>query len=109
MARSGPGPPCRTWPAPAFASPTHAARLIPCHPAGAKGIEEGTWQENWQATESSKCLHLLRRLLEVGAAVPPGSKRQPTAKAIVHTQARRGGAVAGGWGALCPVWPCLAG
>lgn len=54
---------------------------------GAKGIEEGTWQAEWRQTRSTKCVHLLRRLLDVGAAVPPGSRKPPTAKAICFTQA----------------------
>lgn len=28
-------------------------------------MTEGEWQANWQTTKSTKCVHLLRRLLEV--------------------------------------------
>lgn len=60
-----------------------------CCRAGAKGISEGFWQADWKHTQSTKCVHLLRRLLEVGAAVLPSSGRQPSSKAIVYTQVRR--------------------
>lgn len=47
----------------------------PIHPlcpfwAGAKGAAEGEWQPDWQHTKSTKCLHLLRRLREIGATRP---------------------------------------
>lgn len=34
--------------------------------AGAIGAGEGEWQENWRSTQSTKCVHLLQRLWEVG-------------------------------------------
>jgi hypothetical protein len=58
----------------------------PLPAAGAKGVEEGTWQADWQHTQSTKCVHLLGRLREVGAAARRGSGSHPTAKAIVYTQ-----------------------
>ena len=57
--------------------------------SGAAGINEGAWQPDWQHTQSSKCVHLLRRLIEVGAAVPANSERRTTAKAIVYTGVRQ--------------------
>ena len=57
--------------------------------AGAQGIQEGTWQADWQHTQSTKCLHLLARLREAGAAPPPGWAGCPfhvSAKTIVFTQ-----------------------
>ncbi|KAL4420646.1 hypothetical protein ABPG75_010302 [Micractinium tetrahymenae] len=78
--------PSPKWPVP--------LELIEWQPAfaqrGAKGITEGFWQPEWQLTQSTKCVYLLRRLLEVGAAVPPGgstsSSRHPSCKTIVYTQ-----------------------
>lgn len=34
---------------------------------GAIGLSGGAWSANWQITKSSKCVHLLRRLLDIGA------------------------------------------
>lgn len=82
-------------------SPRPAACLQPAYAQrGAKGIEEGTWQPEWQLTRSTKCVHLLRRLLEVGAAVPPGSRKPLSAKAICFTQVR-----GDSWG--CCVYLCI--
>lgn len=83
----------------------------PCPPAGAKGVEEGTWQPEWQLTQSTKCVHLLRRLLEVGAAVRRGSGQRPRAKAIIYTQARRGQLQCshGRWLAVLACWGAAAG
>ena len=65
--------------------PAYAALALLACAAGAAGINEGAWQPEWQLTQSSKCVHLLRRLIEVGAAVPANSNRRTTAKAIVYT------------------------
>lgn len=35
---------------------------------GALGLSGGTWSGNWQITKSTKCVHLLRRLMDIGAA-----------------------------------------
>ena len=43
---------------------------------GARGAAEGEWQANWASTKSTKCVHLLRRLLEVGAVLPLGAAGQ---------------------------------
>ncbi|CAL8471722.1 g11264 [Coccomyxa elongata] len=63
---------------------------------GALGISGGQWNADWENTNSSKCMHLLQRLVSIGAAPhlnpmsngrvgmsPEGAK--PT-KAIVFTQ-----------------------
>ena len=44
----------------------------PCIPAcsGALGLSGGEWSSVWQETESSKCVYLLERLREIGAAPP---------------------------------------
>lgn len=75
-------PPARSFvtPLPRLLAPRFAA-------AGAKGVEEGAWQADWRHTQSTKCVHLLARLREVGAAAHTPSLRLPTAKAIVYTQA----------------------
>lgn len=41
------------------------------HQRGAVGVSGGAWSDNWQVTRSTKCVHLLKRLYEVGAAVMP--------------------------------------
>ena len=72
------------------ASPRRLPR-VPAR-AGAKGVQEGFWQADWKHTQSTKCLHLLKRLREIGAAVAAGAAAQkPRVKAIVYTQARQGG------------------
>lgn len=35
---------------------------------GALGLSGGAWSANWQITKSTKCVHLLRRLIDIGAA-----------------------------------------
>ncbi|KAK9807648.1 hypothetical protein WJX72_005276 [[Myrmecia] bisecta] len=49
--------------------------LIEWQPAytqqGALGLSGGEWSANWQITKSTKCVHLLRRLYEIGAALTP--------------------------------------
>ena len=40
------------------------------HQAGAVGLDAGSWSDNYQVTQSSKCLHLLKRLQEVGSCPP---------------------------------------
>ncbi|KAL0035614.1 hypothetical protein WJX79_002795 [Trebouxia sp. C0005] len=35
---------------------------------GALGLSGGAWSANWQVTKSTKCVHLLRRLMDIGAA-----------------------------------------
>ena len=37
---------------------------------GALGLSGGEWSSAWQETESSKCVYLLERLREIGAAPP---------------------------------------
>jgi hypothetical protein len=37
---------------------------------GALGMSGGQWAAEWHTTKSSKCLHLHRRLVEIGAAPP---------------------------------------
>ncbi|KAK9795946.1 hypothetical protein WJX73_001584 [Symbiochloris irregularis] len=73
--------------------------------AGAVGISGGQWSANWQVTKSTKCVHLLHRLMHIGAvrAPPPGTRypahsrhtgpagsgghvQQPLTKAIVFSQ-----------------------
>ena len=34
---------------------------------GALGLSGGAWSANWQITKSTKCVHLLRRLMDIGA------------------------------------------
>ncbi|KAI8470158.1 MAG: SNF2 family N-terminal domain-containing protein [Monoraphidium minutum] len=41
------------------------------HQRGATGVSGGEWSANWEVTKSTKVQHLLRRLLDAGAAVPP--------------------------------------
>ena len=36
---------------------------------GAQGMSGGMWSNDWEKTESTKCVHLLKRLYEIGAAV----------------------------------------
>ncbi len=45
---------------------------------GALGLSGGAWSANWQITKSTKCVHLLRRLMDIGA-VPncPASQVSP--------------------------------
>lgn len=38
---------------------------------GAVGIQGGQWSANWQITRSTKSVHLLKRLIHIGAARPP--------------------------------------
>ena len=38
---------------------------------GAVGIGGGQWSANWQVTKSTKCVHLLQRLIQTGAARDP--------------------------------------
>lgn len=33
---------------------------------GALGLSGGAWSANWQITKSTKCVHLLRRLMDIG-------------------------------------------
>ena len=35
---------------------------------GALGMSGGQWSANWQYANSSKCMHLLQRLISIGAA-----------------------------------------
>lgn len=35
---------------------------------GALGMSGGQWSADWQNTNSSKCMHLLQRLISIGAA-----------------------------------------
>eukprot|EP00210_Caulerpa_lentillifera_P002008 g1925.t1 len=52
--------------------------------AGAAGISGGCWQPNWEATKSTKCEQLVKRLKEIGV-VALEDKQQPV-KAIVFTR-----------------------
>ncbi|DBA80065.1 TPA: hypothetical protein ACH3X2_007554 [Trebouxia sp. C0005] len=59
---------------------------------GALGLSGGAWSANWQVTKSTKCVHLLRRLMDIGA-VPncPASQASQQqgkglTKAIVFSQ-----------------------
>lgn len=36
---------------------------------GAVGLSGGYWSEDWQFADSTKCMHLLKRLYDIGAAV----------------------------------------
>ena len=45
--------------------------------AGALGLSGGEWSAAWQQTESSKCVYLLNRLREIGAAPPLPPPRLP--------------------------------
>lgn len=36
---------------------------------GAVGIGGGAWSEDWAFTESTKCVHLLKRFYQIGAAI----------------------------------------
>jgi len=46
---------------------------------GALGLSGGAWSANWQITKSTKCVHLLRRLMDIGAAPNcPASQVSPT-------------------------------
>lgn len=42
---------------------------------GALGMSGGQWNADWENTNSSKCMHLLQRLVSIGAAphLKPGS------------------------------------
>lgn len=51
--------------------------------AGAVGIGGGGWQPNWEATKSTKCEQLVKRLNEIGV-IPNGFKKP--VKAIVFTR-----------------------
>ncbi|KAL0025980.1 hypothetical protein WJX77_010392 [Trebouxia sp. C0004] len=59
---------------------------------GALGLSGGTWSANWQITKSTKCVHLLRRLMDIGAAPnSPASQAcqqqgKGVTKAIVFSQ-----------------------
>ena len=35
---------------------------------GAEGMSGGAWSEDWQFSDSTKCVHLLKRLYEIGVA-----------------------------------------
>lgn len=41
------------------------------HQLGARGTSGGSWQPQWQATRSTKCDYLVRRLRELGIVPPP--------------------------------------
>mmetsp|Transcript_17744 Transcript_17744/g.45445 ORF Transcript_17744/g.45445 Transcript_17744/m.45445 type:complete len:1390 (-) Transcript_17744:249-4418(-) len=71
------------WPVPCEViewQPAYAQR-------GAVGISGGKWSANWQVTQSTKCVHMLRRLQEMGVIGPDGGPPPPSA-----TDAFRGGA-----------------
>ncbi|KAL3136547.1 hypothetical protein ABBQ38_005794 [Trebouxia sp. C0009 RCD-2024] len=59
---------------------------------GAIGLSGGAWSANWQITKSTKCVHLLRRLMDIGAvpncpaAEGAGEASKGATKAIVFSQ-----------------------
>ena len=44
------------------------------------GLDGGAWSENYQITKSTKCVHLLKRLYDIGAAVNPALPETYTQK-----------------------------
>lgn len=61
-----------TNPNPKWAVPTELIEWQPSYTQrGAQGLEGGAWSANWAFSESTKCVHLLKRLYEIGAAVNP--------------------------------------
>ncbi|GMH42988.1 hypothetical protein BSKO_10910 [Bryopsis sp. KO-2023] len=55
---------------------------------GAIGTEGGKWNADWEATKSSKCEYLVKRLKEIGAVCDEGSsvRTRPGTKAIVFSK-----------------------
>ena len=51
-----------------FFTKGHALSGMPCWRQGAVGLTGGEWSPTWQVTKSTKCVYLLRRLAEIGAA-----------------------------------------
>ena len=47
---------------------------------GALGMSGGQWAADWQTTKSSKCLHLHRRLAQIGAA--PSMRANPDSSEV---------------------------
>lgn len=61
-----------TNPNPKWEVPTELIEWQPSYAQrGAVGLGGGGWSEDWQFTASTKCVHLLRRLYEIGAAENP--------------------------------------
>jgi len=68
-------------------------QLIEFQPAyaqrGARGAGEGSWQPDWQHTDSTKCQYLIKRLFEVDALRTRemnGKAGKPVTKAIIFSQ-----------------------
>jgi hypothetical protein len=74
--------------------------LIEYQPAfaqrGAQGAKGGEWQATWEITESSKCAHLLKRLVSLGVAPaqPPPCTTAPPLPASAPPPAE---VMSGGW------------
>ena len=91
------------------------------HQAGATGVSGGEWSANWQVTRSTKVQHLLRRLLDAGAAAPPKAAPAPSAPSAAAQAAAAlrsgfgggggggGGGGEGAGGAVAPVRGALKG
>lgn len=58
------------------------------------GVSGGAWSDNWQITRSTKCVHLLKRLYEVGAASMQVETAPPPAL-VVHEDAAAAAAASG--------------
>ena len=49
---------------------------------GAEGLSGGAWSEDWQFTDSTKCVHLLKRLYEIGVGGSQGMAAKTYAQKV---------------------------
>ncbi len=74
----------RDNPHPKWDVPLHLIEWQPAYAQqGATGKGEGVWQPTWKDTDSSKCIHLIQRLNDIGVLSP---SEKDDNKAIVFTQ-----------------------
>ena len=75
----------RDNPHPKWDVPLHLIEWQPAYAQqGATGKGEGVWQPTWKDTDSSKCIHLIQRLNDIGVLSP---SEKDDNKAIVFTPA----------------------
>ncbi|KAF8062721.1 hypothetical protein HT031_004051 [Scenedesmus sp. PABB004] len=91
----------KTNPLPKWEVPLELIEWQPVfHQRGATGLSGGQWSANWRVTRSTKVLHLLRRLVEVGIYDPREAAGQPASD---QTAAAAGGQPAAAAAAGQPV------